>query len=188
MLEQAFGRLFLAVRAVVESSRLLKMPWSDFTGDIVCGGIRAPAVCLQASWLCWHVFPAICHPWLRQRCGCDRRAISVWWGGWASGEVTAAASLLTAWESLGVQGSSALCRYLIFPLPRCRTERIAAAIFHGKCLLQGWGLFLDPQSSVLRVLLALVASSRRTVAEVRFLAGSTPPSRGRGYESHLRKT
>lgn len=102
--------------------------------------------------------------------------------------MTAAASLLTAWESLGVQGSSALCRYLIFPLPRCRTERIAAAIFHGKCLLQGWGLFLDPQSSVLRVLLALVASSRRTVAEVRFLAGSTPPSRGRGYESHLRKT
>lgn len=49
MPKRAFGRLFLAVGAVVESSRLLKMPGSDFTGDIVCGGIRAPAVCLQAS-------------------------------------------------------------------------------------------------------------------------------------------
>lgn len=49
VLERAFGGLFLAAGAVVESLQLLKMPWNDFTSDIVCGGICAPAVCLQAS-------------------------------------------------------------------------------------------------------------------------------------------
>lgn len=55
------------------------MPWNDFTGDSVCGGICAPAVCLRASWLCWHVFPVICHPCLPPGDGCDSPAISVWW-------------------------------------------------------------------------------------------------------------
>lgn len=59
--EQVSSELFLAARAVVESSCLLKTPWNDFTSDAVCAGICTPAVCLQASWLCWHVFPVICH-------------------------------------------------------------------------------------------------------------------------------
>lgn len=36
-----------------------------FHSDTVCAGICAPAVCLQASWVCWHVFPVICHLCLR---------------------------------------------------------------------------------------------------------------------------
>lgn len=98
MLKQVFSGLFLAIRAVVESLRLLKMPWNDFTSDTVCGGICAPAVCLQASWLCWHVFPVICHLWLPLCDGCDRRAISVWWERVNEG-VSDSSSLIT--DSLG---------------------------------------------------------------------------------------
>lgn len=47
--EQVSSGLFIAARAVVESSCLLKTPWNDFTSEAVCGGICAPAVCLQAS-------------------------------------------------------------------------------------------------------------------------------------------
>lgn len=98
MLEQVFSGLFLAIRAVVESLRLLKMPWNDFTSDTVCGGICTPAVCLQASWLCWHVFPVICHLWLPLCDGCDRHAISVWWERLNEG-VSDSISLIT--DSLG---------------------------------------------------------------------------------------
>lgn len=99
MLEQVSSGLFLAARAVAESLRLLKMPWNDFTSDSVCGGICAPAVCLQASWLCWHVFPVICHPCLPLGDGCDRRAISVWWQPGREGRVSDSSSLVT--DSLG---------------------------------------------------------------------------------------
>lgn len=118
MLEQVFSGLFLAIRAVVESLRLLKMPWNDFTSDTVCGGICAPAVCLQASWLCWHVFPVICQLWLPLCDGCDRRAISVWWEGVNEG-VSDSSSLLT--DSLGntgiAEGTLAFAGTCFFPYP-----------------------------------------------------------------------
>lgn len=127
MLEQVFSGLFLAVRAVVESLQLLKMPWKDFTSDTVCGGICAPAVCLQASWLCWHVFPVICHLWLPLCDACDRRAISVWWERVNEG-VSDSSSLIT--DSLGsaemAEGTLAFAEiwfFLYHPIswsaPRC---------------------------------------------------------------------
>lgn len=72
------------------------------------------------------------------------------WGG----EVTAAASLLTAWEALRWQRG--LC-----PLPRSDFSfttpspegHLVAAIFPRKYLFCGWGLLLDPLSGILNIFL-----------------------------------
>lgn len=75
--------------------------------------------------------------------------------------MTAAASLLTAWETLSSQGDLWPASIFDFSFPTLSHEvRVVAAIFHGKGLIHGWG-FVDPRSSVVNLFLTRVASSRQ---------------------------
>lgn len=117
MLEQVSSGLFLAARAVVESVRLLKMPWNDFTSDSVCGGICAPAVCLQAGWLCWHVFPEICHLCLPPGMAVTG-VLSVSDGrGWGRGRWQQQPPHWQLGKRWGGRGDLGLCQCRVLPLP-----------------------------------------------------------------------